>query len=69
MVFDTILNFREKAANKDAKWCILTVFEIIWNCREKNKKIKDGKWCILMIFDTILNCRDHFETRTLSRAL
>ena len=36
---------------------------------EEKKWQKDAKWCILTVFETILNCRDHFETRTLSRAL
>ena len=37
---DGILNDMElqrKNENKDGKWCILMVFETIWNCREKMK--------------------------------
>ena len=33
---------RKKYENKDAKWCILAVFETIWNCRH-NFENKDAK--------------------------
>ena len=35
----------------------------------KKIEIKDNKWRILTVFETIWNCIDHFDTRTLSRAL
>ena len=37
--FGTAENFFE---NKDGKWCILTVFETIWNCSERKKKTLNG---------------------------
>ena len=40
MACETIWNYRDNFENKDAKWCISTVFETIWNCREKKKKKK-----------------------------
>jgi len=49
-------NCREDFENKDTKWCILTVFETIWNYREKFEN-NDDKWCIV----TVSDFREHFE--------
>mgnify|MGYP006890607688 CR=1 FL=1 len=46
----------------DGKWCILAVFETIWNCREKCEN-RDGKWCILTVFEMTWNCRENCENR------
>ena len=54
-----ILSLFEKIEIKDSEGCILTVFESIGNCREKNIN-RDAKWCILMAFETILNDREDF---------
>jgi len=36
-VFGTIRNFRERRTNNVSKACIVSVFETIWNRREKMK--------------------------------
>ena len=59
----------KKTEIKDNKLCMLTAFERNWKCREKRRRKEDAKWCILTVFETSWNCRDHFDTRTLSRAL
>ena len=41
----------------------------IWNELELQRKKEDAKSCIPTVFETNWNCRDHFDTRTLSRAL
>ena len=59
----------KKTEIKDNKLCMLAAFERNWKCREKRRKKEDAKWCILTVFEKSWNCRDHFDTRTLSRAL
>ena len=48
---DGIWNCREIIENKDAKWCILAVFETISNFREYFEN-RDAKWGILTVFGT-----------------
>ena len=44
------LELQRNNENKDGKWCILTVFETIWNCREKTWK--QGRLCVHSDSDT-----------------
>ena len=41
----------------------------LFGTAEKKTEIKDNKLCMLAAFERNWNCRDHFDTRTLSRAL
>ena len=51
--FRNNLELQSKILNMDAKWCILTAFETIWNCR-KNNENRVGKWCIQKVFEMII---------------
>ena len=43
----------KKIENKDGNWCILTVFETIWNCREKVKTLTRTFWDYLKRYLTL----------------
>ena len=49
---------QKKNVNKNGKWCILTVFETIWNCRVKMKT-----WTVNGAFWRYLKCREKIENK------
>ena len=55
------LQLQRENENDVSKSCMLTVFAMIWNCREKMKTMSLKHTLCMPVFETTWNCRHFFE--------